>query len=70
MRSVSNVYDIIAASDYPGVLVDADEVGVILPDDNDGKFTANEPGFRERARARGAGRAEIRAARSLRTPPF
>jgi hypothetical protein len=34
-----------AVSDFPDVLLDADEVGVILPDDNDGKYTANAPGF-------------------------
>ena len=43
--SLPSVYANIAASDYPNVLVDADEVGVILPDDNDGKFTSEEPGF-------------------------
>ena len=39
MGSLANVYKIIAESDYPNVLVDADEVGVILPDDNDGKVS-------------------------------
>jgi len=34
-----------AVSDWPNVLCDADEVGVILPDDNDPKFTSTEPGF-------------------------
>ena len=34
-----------AVSDYPNVLMDADEVGVILPDDNDPKFTADQPGY-------------------------
>lgn len=29
----------------PNVILDADEVGVILADDNDPKYTANEPGF-------------------------
>ncbi len=29
----------------PTVLLDADEVGVILPDDNDAKYTADVPGF-------------------------
>ena len=39
------MYKIIAASDYPHVLVDADEVGIILPDDNDAKYTSDAPGF-------------------------
>jgi hypothetical protein len=43
--SLASVYANIAASDYPHVLVDADEVGVILPDDNDPVFTSMEPGF-------------------------
>jgi hypothetical protein len=43
--SLANVYKIIAASDYPHVLVDADEVGIILPDDNDAKYTSDAPGF-------------------------
>jgi hypothetical protein len=38
-------YANIAASDYPHVMIDADEVGVILPDDNDPIFTATAPGF-------------------------
>lgn len=29
----------------PDVLLDADEVGIILPDDNDGRFTSEKPGF-------------------------
>ena len=33
-----------AASDWPNVLMDADEVGVILPDDNDAKYTSLQPG--------------------------
>ena len=33
-----------AASDGPNVLMDADEVGVILPDDNDAKYTSLQPG--------------------------
>ena len=45
MGSLANVYKIIAASDYPHVLVDADEVGIILPDDNDAKYTSDAPGF-------------------------
>jgi hypothetical protein len=42
--SLAKVYDTIAASDFPHVMVDADEVGIILPDDNDPKYTANAPG--------------------------
>lgn len=38
-------YANIAASDYPHVMIDADEVGVILGDDNDPKYTATDPGF-------------------------
>ena len=34
-----------AASDYPNVIMDADEVGIILPDDNDGKWTSTAPGY-------------------------
>ena len=34
-----------AASDFPNVIMDADEVGIILPDDNDGQWTSLEPGF-------------------------
>lgn len=45
VNSLPAVYATIAASDYPDVLIDADEVGVILPDDNDAIFTATEPGF-------------------------
>ncbi len=40
VNSLSKVYDVIKASDYPNVLIDADEVGVILPDDNDSRYTA------------------------------
>ena len=29
----------------PGVILDADELGVILPDDNDAKWTSDAPGF-------------------------
>jgi hypothetical protein len=29
----------------PGMKIDADELGVILPDDNDPKYTSDEPGF-------------------------
>jgi hypothetical protein len=29
----------------PGVILDADELGVILPDDNDAKWTESAPGF-------------------------
>ena len=43
--SLPGVYATIAASDYPHVLIDADEVGIILPDDNDPKFTSTDPGF-------------------------
>ena len=44
---LGQVAAIIAARDAlnPGVLLDADEVGVILPDDNDAKYTADAPGF-------------------------
>ena len=45
VNSLPSVYATIAASDYPNVLVDADEVGVILPDDNDSVYTADAPGF-------------------------
>jgi hypothetical protein len=45
INSLKSVYAVIAASDYPDVLIDADEVGIILPDDNDPKWTADEPGF-------------------------
>jgi len=38
-------YANIAASDYPHVMIDADEVGIILPDDNDPIYTATAPGF-------------------------
>ena len=53
INSIASVKAVIAASDYPSVLIDADEVGIILPDDNDPMYTATEPGFpvRERARA-------------------
>ena len=34
-----------AVSDWPNVLMDADEVGVILDDDNDPKYTSLDPGF-------------------------
>ena len=34
-----------AASDFPNVLMDADEVGVILDDDNDPQWTSLQPGF-------------------------
>ena len=34
-----------AKSDFPNVIMDADEVGIILPDDNDPKYTALQPGF-------------------------
>ena len=34
-----------AASDFPDVIMDADEVGIILPDDNDAKWTSTAPGF-------------------------
>lgn len=43
--SLASDYARIAASDYPDVMIDADEVGVILPDDDDPKWTADEPGF-------------------------
>ena len=36
----------------PSVMLDADEVGVILADDNDPKFTSMEPGFPVRNRLR------------------
>jgi hypothetical protein len=44
---IPQVQAIMAARDAlnPTVILDADEVGVILPDDNDNKFTADEPGF-------------------------
>ena len=45
INSIAGVKAVIAASDYPGVLIDADEVGIILPDDNDPKYTAMDPGF-------------------------
>jgi hypothetical protein len=45
ISELSGVHANIKASDYPDVMVDADEVGVILPDDNDPKFTSEQPGF-------------------------
>ena len=33
------------SSSYPNALIDADELGVILPDDNDSKWVSNDPGF-------------------------
>jgi Galactose binding lectin domain len=33
------------SSDYPNALIDGDELGVILPDDNDAKWTSDDPGF-------------------------
>ena len=45
ISTLSSVYREIAAGDYPDCLLDADEVGVILPDDNDPKYTADAPGF-------------------------
>ncbi len=38
--TIGGVYQQIADSDYPNVMIDCDEVGVILPDDNDGKFNS------------------------------
>ena len=45
ISELAGAYANIAASDYPHVMIDADEVGVILPDDNDPKYTADAPGF-------------------------
>ena len=45
ISELAGAYANIAASDYPHVMIDADEVGVILPDDNDPIYTANQPGF-------------------------
>lgn len=44
---VNAVTGIVAIRDAlrPATLLDADEVGVILPDDNDGKWTSDAPGF-------------------------
>jgi hypothetical protein len=44
---LNQVAEFIAIRDAlnPSVLLDADEVGVILPDDNDAKYTSGEPGF-------------------------
>jgi len=43
--TIPHVYELIASSDYPHVLVDCDEVGVILPSDNDPVFNSTSPGF-------------------------
>ena len=43
--SIAALQRVRAASDYPDAIMDADEVGVILPDDNNCSFTAAAPGF-------------------------
>ena len=45
LANVAEIQKIRDASDYPNCMLDADEVGVILADDNDPKFTASAPGF-------------------------
>jgi hypothetical protein len=45
MASVQAMQAVRANSSYPDALMDADEVGVILPDDNDPVWTATAPGF-------------------------
>jgi len=41
VRAIQGIRDAL----NPSVLLDADEVGVILPDDNDPKYTSTAPGF-------------------------
>ena len=47
MSFIDDAKNFIAIRDRinPGVLIDADELGVILPDDNDPKYTSDAPGF-------------------------
>lgn len=45
IASVQAIQAVRAASSYPNALMDADEVGVILPDDNDAQWTSTAPGF-------------------------
>ena len=45
VEQLSSAYAAIATSDFPHVMIDADEVGVILPDDDDPKWVADTPGF-------------------------
>lgn len=45
ITGVQKIQAVRAASSYPTAIMDADETGIILPDDNDAKFTALAPGF-------------------------
>ena len=45
VATVQALQAIRAASSYPAAVMDADEVGIILPDDNDAKWTSTAPGF-------------------------
>lgn len=45
LLEVADIVRMRAASDFPSVLLNADEVGVILPDDNDATWTSTQPGF-------------------------
>lgn len=45
VASVAALQAVRSASDFPDALMDADEVGVILPDDNNSTHTAAAPGF-------------------------
>ena len=45
IEELADAYRAIAASDFPHVQIDADEVGVILPDDDDISWTSDHPGY-------------------------